>query len=64
MEDIRLIIWDMDETFWNGTLTEGEIEIPDAHKELIPEIDNESKEEFLIQSFFFIYLDIEAPVKA
>lgn len=38
MEDIRLIIWDMDETFWNGTLTEGEIEIPDAHKELIIEL--------------------------
>lgn len=25
-EDIRLIIWDLDETFWNGTLTEGGIQ--------------------------------------
>ncbi|UWR15372.1 HAD-IIIC family phosphatase [Sulfitobacter sp. M368] len=24
-EEIRLIIWDLDETFWNGTLTEGGI---------------------------------------
>ena len=25
-EDIRLIIWDLDETFWHGTLTEGGIQ--------------------------------------
>jgi len=24
-ENIRLVIWDLDETFWNGTLTEGGI---------------------------------------
>ncbi|MFC6587900.1 hypothetical protein ACFQDZ_12315 [Sulfitobacter pacificus] len=22
-EDIRLVIWDLDDTFWDGTLTEG-----------------------------------------
>ncbi len=22
-ERVRLVIWDLDETFWNGTLTEG-----------------------------------------
>lgn len=32
---IKLIIWDLDETFWNGTLSEGEIEIPGSHKQLI-----------------------------
>lgn len=35
MESIRLVIWDMDETFWKGTLSEGEIEIPDSHKEIV-----------------------------
>lgn len=32
---IKLIIWDLDETFWNGTLSEGNIEIPNSHKQLI-----------------------------
>ncbi len=26
-EDIRLVVWDLDETFWRGTLTEGGIEV-------------------------------------
>ncbi len=25
-EPVRLVIWDLDETFWRGTLTEGGIE--------------------------------------
>lgn len=28
-EDIKLIIWDLDETFWRGTFTEGEVMIPE-----------------------------------
>ena len=24
---LKLIIWDMDDTFWNGTLSEGDIEL-------------------------------------
>lgn len=32
---IKLIIWDLDETFWNGTFSEGEVDCPDAHKELL-----------------------------
>lgn len=32
---IKLIIWDLDETFWSGTLSEGEVVCPDAHKELL-----------------------------
>ena len=27
-EQIKLVIWDLDETFWKGTLSEGKIEIP------------------------------------
>ena len=23
LQDIKLIIWDLDETFWNGTISEG-----------------------------------------
>ena len=34
-EKIKLIIWDLDETFWEGTLTEGDINIPADHKTLI-----------------------------
>lgn len=34
-EKIKLIIWDLDETFWHGTLSEGAITIPPHHKELI-----------------------------
>jgi FkbH-like protein len=37
-EEIRLVIWDMDETFWKGTLTEGGIEYIDAHHEIVIEL--------------------------
>ena len=34
-EDIRLIIWDLDETFWDGTLTEGGIRYRQDHHDLV-----------------------------
>lgn len=34
-EKIKLLIWDLDETFWEGTLTEGGVNIPENHKALI-----------------------------
>ncbi len=34
-EPIRLVIWDLDETFWRGTLTEGGIAYVDAHHNLV-----------------------------
>ena len=34
-EKIKLVIWDLDDTFWNGTLTEGGAVIPHAHSELL-----------------------------
>jgi len=34
-EAVRLVIWDMDDTFWTGTLSEGEIEPIQVHLELI-----------------------------
>ena len=35
MENIRLIIWDLDETFWKGTLSETTISIPEKNIEII-----------------------------
>ena len=37
-EDIRLIIWDLDETFWEGTLSEGGITYRMDHQNLIVEL--------------------------
>ncbi|MHB8285117.1 MAG: HAD-IIIC family phosphatase, partial [Caulobacteraceae bacterium] len=34
-EDIRLVVWDLDETFWRGTLTEGGVEIVAEHVEIV-----------------------------
>ena len=36
--EIKLIIWDLDDTFWLGTLSEGGIQLPDAHKQLIRDL--------------------------
>ena len=35
MDNIKLIIWDLDETFWKGTLSEGSIKIPKINKDII-----------------------------
>lgn len=32
---IKLIIWDLDETFWSGTLLEHDVICPEEHKELL-----------------------------
>ncbi|QGZ57557.1 hypothetical protein [Paraburkholderia acidiphila] len=37
-EDIRLVVWDLDETFWKGTLTEGGIEYVDSHHAIVVEL--------------------------
>lgn len=34
-EKIKLVIWDLDDTFWKGTLSEGDIEIPEKHRDLL-----------------------------
>ena len=34
-DKIKLVVWDMDETFWNGTITEENVQIPEEHKKLI-----------------------------
>ena len=37
-EAIRLVIWDLDETFWHGTLTEGGITYQQDHHDLVIEL--------------------------
>lgn len=34
-DKIKLVIWDMDDTFWRGTLSEEPVSIPDEHIQLI-----------------------------
>lgn len=34
-DKIKLVIWDLDDTFWQGTISEGMVTIPDAHRELL-----------------------------
>lgn len=34
-EKIKLVIWDLDETFWKGTLSEESVNLPKENKELI-----------------------------
>lgn len=35
---IKLIVWDLDETFWSGTLSEGGARIPEEHIRLIKDL--------------------------
>ncbi|SMO79570.1 hypothetical protein [Paracoccus laeviglucosivorans] len=34
-QDIKLVIWDLDETFWNGTLSEGGATAVQAHMDMV-----------------------------
>src|ERR1700757_2447310 len=38
MEKIKLVIWDLDETFWKGTLSEEEIEPIEDNIQLVKEL--------------------------
>jgi FkbH-like protein len=38
LKDIRLVIWDLDETFWRGTLTEGGINYNEKHHDTVLEL--------------------------
>lgn len=35
LNKIKLIIWDLDETFWKGTISEGEVEMVKAHCDFV-----------------------------
>ena len=38
IDTIKLIIWDLDETFWSGTLSEGGAQIPEEHVRLVQDL--------------------------
>src|ERR1041384_7260057 len=33
--DVKMVIWDLDDTFWNGTLAEGGIEFIESNAEIV-----------------------------
>ncbi|HTU97489.1 MAG TPA: HAD-IIIC family phosphatase [Solirubrobacteraceae bacterium] len=37
-ETVKLVVWDLDDTLWTGTLSEGEVELPGDHGELVREL--------------------------
>lgn len=37
-DKIKLVIWDLDETFWTGTFSEGNVSIPDENRKLIRDL--------------------------
>ena len=37
-EKIKLVIWDLDETFWKGTISEGTVEVPAEHCSLLEQL--------------------------
>lgn len=37
-DKIKLVIWDLDDTFWGGTLSEGTVQIPEKHRELLAQL--------------------------
>ena len=37
-DHIKLIIWDLDDTFWNGTISEDTVRIPQKHRELLMQL--------------------------
>ena len=38
MEKIKVVIWDLDDTFWGGTLSEGEIRYSQRNHDLVKEL--------------------------
>lgn len=37
---IKLVVWDLDDTFWKGTFSEGDVVLPDGHVRLIIDLTN------------------------
>ena len=38
IETIKLVVWDLDETFWTGTLSEGGARIPEDNVQLVKDL--------------------------
>lgn len=39
-KDIKLVIWDLDETLWQGVLSDGNVDMPQSHIQLIKDMVN------------------------
>lgn len=37
-DKVKLVIWDLDETFWHGTISEGSVMIPAEHRQLLTQL--------------------------
>ena len=35
---VKMVVWDLDETFWSGTLSEGEVAIPPRHADILKQL--------------------------
>ena len=38
IDTIKLVVWDLDETFWSGTLSEGGVVVPDENVQLLKDL--------------------------
>lgn len=38
LNTIKLVVWDLDETFWKGTLSEGSVVVPDENAQLVKDL--------------------------
>ncbi len=38
IKTIKLVVWDLDETFWKGTLSEGSVEVPEENARLVKDL--------------------------
>ena len=38
IDTIKLVIWDLDETLWSGTLSEGDVVVPDCNVQLLKDL--------------------------
>ncbi len=37
-KSLKLVIWDLDETLWKGTISEGEVELPKSTRQLLDDL--------------------------
>lgn len=76
---IKLVIWDLDETLWHGTLSEGEVVLPEENKNLILALtdigvvnsicskNDESQVDYKLKEFeldeYFVFKSIDSTAK-
>ena len=38
LKTVKLVVWDLDDTFWQGTFSEGVVHLPESHKKLVEDL--------------------------